>query len=377
MKIIYNIHGTYNSGGMERVLANKVNYLAALPNYEVYIVTTGQKGRPHFYEIATQVKCIDLSVNYAEKSEGNAIVRILGSIIKYFRHKSRLKKVLNELKADIVVSMFTNDVGFLHKIKDGSKKILEIHFSREFRLLAKRKGILQLIDRYVTYINDKIVSKYDRFVVLTNQDRVSWKSQENISVIYNSVTNTEPEMSSLNNKNALAIGRLTFQKNIELLVELWGEISKKYHDWSLIIVGTGDSKELLNKIEKMNLEHVIQLVPSTNSIEDYYKNSSLYLMTSRYEGLPMVLLEAQSYGLPIVSFDCKCGPREIINDGENGYLIEMENTVDFIKKVSILIENEMLRKKFGLKAKENSHNFSESEIMHQWINLFEKLTIKN
>lgn len=374
MKIVYNIHGTCNSGGMERVLSNKVNYLSNLPNYEVFIVTTGQKRRPHFYEISPKVKCIDLGINYAETIDGNPILRMLSSAIKYFKHKSRLKKILYELKADVVVSMFTNDVSFLYKIKDGSKKILEIHFSREFRLLAKRKGIIRLIDQYVTYLNDKIVSKYDKFVVLTNQDKESWKSQENISVIYNSVTNSGNEIvSSLNKKQILAIGRLTFQKNIELLVELWGGISKKHPDWSLIIVGTGDSKELRDKITKMNLEGVIKLVPSTNSIEDYYKESSMYLMTSRYEGLPMVLLEAQNYGLPIVSFDCKCGPREIINDGEDGYLIDNGNRIDFIAKVSLLIENEISRKEFGKNAKINSRKFSEKKIMEQWLNLFEEL----
>jgi glycosyltransferase involved in cell wall biosynthesis len=377
MKIVYCIHGTYNSGGMERVLSNKVNYLANLPNYEVYILTTGQRGRPHFYEISPKVKCFDLGINYSEIIEGNPIERILRSTIKYFQHNSRLKKLLFELKADVVVSMFTNDVSFLHKIKDGSKKVLEIHFSREFRLLEKRRGIIRLMDLYATYLNDKIVAKYDRFVVLTNQDKESWKSQKNISVIYNSITNNNNKIvSSLENKKVLAIGRLSYQKNLELLVELWGEISKKCPNWTLTIVCTGEFKGLQDKITRMALEEVIELVPSTTSIDDYYKESSLYLMTSRYEGLPMVLLEAQKFGLPIVSFDCKCGPREIINNGENGYLIENGDRKDFLEKIFILIENDTLRKEFGKKAMLNSHNFSEEKIMKQWVALFEEITIK-
>lgn len=374
MKIVYNIQSTFNSGGMERVLSNKVNYLANLPNYEVYILTTGQRGRAHFYEISSKVTCIDLGVNYSETITGNPLVRIFRSTIKYFQHKGRLKKVLYKLKADIVVSMFTNDVSFLYGIKDGSKKVLEIHFSREFRLLSKRSGIIRLMDLYATYLNDKIVAKYDRFIVLTLQDRQTWKSQDNIRVIYNSVTNSDDAIvASLDNKKVLAIGRLTFQKNLELLVELWGEISKRHPDWSLTIVGTGESKGLQDKIAKMALGDVIDHVPSTNSIFDYYKESSLYVMTSRYEGLPMVLLEAQNFGLPIVSFDCKCGPREIIGNGENGYLIENENVTDFVDKVSVLIENEALRKEFGKNAKKNSLKFSEQKIMQQWIGLFDEL----
>jgi glycosyltransferase involved in cell wall biosynthesis len=377
MKIIYCIHSTNNSGGMERVLSNKVNYLVNLPNYEVYIVTTGQRGRSHFYEISPKVKCIDLEINYTESTNGNVVVRMFKSLVKYFRHKYELKKILFKLKADVVVSMFTNDVSFLHKIKDGSKKVLEIHFSREFRLLANRRGIVRLIDIYVTNLNDRIVAKYNRFVVLTHQDMQGWKRQENISVIYNSVTNCNNKIvSSLENKRALVIGRLTYQKNLEILIELWSEVSQKHPDWILTIVGTGDSKEIKQIIFNKSLDKVVELVPSTNTIETYYKESSLYLMTSRFEGLPMVLLEAQNYGLPIVSFDCKCGPREIINNGENGYLIENGNTDDFVEKVSALIENEKLRDKFGKKAKKNSSNFSEEIIMNQWVTLFEEVVNK-
>ncbi|WKL45992.1 glycosyltransferase family 4 protein [Flavobacterium pectinovorum] len=378
MKIIYTIHGTCNPGGMERVLINKVNYLANLPNYDVYIITSGQRGRAPFYEISSKVKCIDLDVNYSETIEGNPIIRLYDSAIKHFRHKSRLKKKLFELKADIVVSMFTNDVDFLHKIKDGSRKILEIHFSRGFRLLKDRKGIMRLVDVYMTYLNDRIVAKYDRFVVLTHQDRESWKSKKNISVIYNAVPNGDNKIvSSLDNKKALAIGRIVYQKNMELLVDLWAEISKKHPDWILTIVCVGNSIELQEKIKSKSLDKIINLVPSTNSIEDYYIESSLYLMTSRFEGLPMVLLEAQNYGLPIVSFDCECGPREIINHKENGYIIEETNETDFVEKVSMILENETLRKEFGSNAKTNSLKFSEENIMQQWLELFKEVTNEN
>ncbi|MFV8360195.1 glycosyltransferase family 4 protein [Flavobacterium sp. LS1P3] len=374
MKIIYCIHSTCNSGGMERVLSNKVNYLSSLPNYEIFIITTGQRGRPHFYDINPSVKCIDLDINYSETVISNPFKRIYKSFGKYLKHKNKLKEILFKLKADIVISMFTNDVNFLYKIKDGSKKVLEIHFSREFRLLANRKGITRLLDVYMTNFNDKLVAKYDRFVVLTKQDKQSWKNHKNISVIYNSVTNSDNKIvSSLENKKILAIGRLSFQKNLELLIELWSEISKIHPDWSLTIVGTGDSKELKNKIRMMNLENVINLVSSTNAINDYYINSSLYLMTSRFEGLPMVLLEAQNFGLPIVSLDCKCGPNEIITDGEDGFLIKMEDSSGFIKKTSMLIENDSMRKEFGKKAKVNSSMFSEKVIMKQWTSLFEEL----
>jgi glycosyltransferase involved in cell wall biosynthesis len=373
VKIIYCIHSTCNSGGMERVLSNKVNYLSSLPNYEIYIITTGQRGRPHFYDINPSVKCIDLDINYSETVISNPIKRIYKSFGKYLNHKNKLKEILFKLKADIVISMFTNDVNFLYKIKDGSKKVLEIHFSREFRLLANRKGLSRLLDVYMTNVNDRLVTKYDRFIVLTEQDKQSWKNHKNTSVIYNSVTNSDNTVSLLANKNVLAIGRVSYQKNLELLIDLWSEISVNHLDWSLTIVGTGDSKELNDKITMMKLDHVINLVPSTNAINDYYINSSLYVMTSRYEGLPMVLLEAQNFGLPIVAFDCNCGPREIINDGIDGFLINNNENETFTEKCSYLMKNEDVRIMFGKHSKNNSVKFSEGEIMKQWIELFTEI----
>lgn len=374
MKIVYTIHGTCNPGGMERVLISKANYLVNLPNYEVFIITSGQKGREPFYEISSKVKCIDLGINYSETITGNPLIRLYDSAIKFLRHKRRLKKVLLDIRADIVVSMFTNDVSFLHKIKDGSKKILEIHFGREFRLLKDRKGVMRLVDVYMTHLNDRIVTKYDKFVVLTHQDKESWKSKENIAVIYNAVPDSDNKIvSSLNNKKALAVGRVVYQKNFELLVDLWGEIVKKHSDWILIIVCVGSTVELQERIQSKSLENYIVLEPPTSNIKDYYIDSSLYLMTSRYEGFGMVLAEAQNYGLPIVSLDCKCGPREIVNNDENGYLIEEGKLTDFVEKVSIILENETLRKEFGKNAKTNSLKFSEEIIMQQWLQLFEEV----
>lgn len=377
MKIVYCIHSTCNSGGMERVLANKVNYLAKLEDYEVLIVTTEQKGRPHFYDMPANVECIDLGINYSDTLNQNILLKIFNSVKKYYRHKLKLRKKLFDLKADVVISMFTNDVGFLYKINDGSKKIVEIHFCREFRLLAERKGILRLIDIYKTYQNDKIVRKYDSFVVLTNEDKLSWKNSKNITVIYNSFPAGEVAVSTLKRKNVLSIGRCSHQKNFELLIDLWKEISSLHSDWNLKIIGSGDFSQVIDKIEKYSLTKNVAILPPTDSINEYYQQSSIYLMTSRYEGLPMVLIESQNFGLPIVSFNCKCGPNEIINNDLDGYLIEKNDNKNFINKVSQLIENEEKRIDFGKQAKINSVKFSEEEIMKQWVVLFEKVVRNN
>src|SRR5699024_564893 len=129
MKIIYNISGTFNSGGMERVLTNKANFLVRR-GYELTIVTSDQKGRKPYFELDSRVKQIDLGINYSDLSKTGLIRKSVSYFLKQKAHRKRLSKILNEIKADVVISMFDHEVSFLWDIPDGSKKIVEIHFSR-------------------------------------------------------------------------------------------------------------------------------------------------------------------------------------------------------------------------------------------------------
>lgn len=146
MKIIYNIAGLYNAGGMERVLTNKANYLAGV-GHQVIIVTTDQKSRKPYFDLNEAVAQIDLNINYDSIQGLGVVSKVMAYRRKQRLHKSKLETVLKELKGDIVISMFDHDVSFLHKIKDGSKKLLEIHFSRYKRVQYGRKGVWGIIDR--------------------------------------------------------------------------------------------------------------------------------------------------------------------------------------------------------------------------------------
>ena len=133
MKIVYCIAGTYNSGGMERVLANKANYLVR-KGYEVVIVTTDQRGQKPFFSLDQCICCYDLGINYEENNGKSFVNKLIHYPFKQWKHKKRLSALLKELKADIEISMFCNDASLLPSIQDGSRKVLEIHFSRFKRL---------------------------------------------------------------------------------------------------------------------------------------------------------------------------------------------------------------------------------------------------
>lgn len=182
------------------------------------------------------------------------------------------------------------------------------------------------------------------------------------------------EFSKCENKKIISVGRLDSQKGYDILIDVWNIISKKYPDWVLEIYGDGPEKEnLQNKINKLGLEKSFLLKGAVKDIQDKYLESSIYVMSSRYEGMPMVLLETMACGLPVISFDCPCGPKDIIKNNENGFIVKFGNIEQMAEKIEELIIDEEKRKLFGKNARKNIQRYSQDKIMNQWKELFEEL----
>lgn len=371
MKIVYCIINTWYSGGLTRVLANKTAALVAM-GHDVTVITTDQFGKDHHYSMAEKINFIDLNINYVEHDQKSVFKKAFLIPWKIYQHKKRLSKVLKDLKADIVISLFYKDIFMLPSIKDGSKKILEAHSSRYTWIHSREeRGIISKIQNLLDLF---LIKRFDRFIVLTYEDLPYWGNLDNIEVIPNANTFDSDVLSTLDNKKVIAVGRYDYQKNFEGLLDVWKLVVDKCPDWSLDIIGDGVYKELLErKIHDLKIHSSVSLVPTTQNIKNHYINSSIYVLTSRYEGLGMVLLEAQSCGVPLVSYDCQCGPKDIIDDGQNGFLIPFENKEKMAEKLIYLMNNELVRKEMGKKAKIYSKNFSEEKIMNKWIELFTKL----
>lgn len=376
MKIIYCIAGTRHSGGMERVLANKANFLAE-HGYNIIIVTTDQCGEPSFFPLDNRIRCIDLNINYEENNGKSIWNKLVHYPIKQIKHKNRLTTLLKKEKPDITISMYCNDAQFLPSIHDGSKKILEIHFSRFKRLQYGRKGLWKLADRFRSHQDASIVKKYDKFVVLTNEDKSYWGNLKNICVIPNARTFTFSSLTPLDNKEVIAVGRYCFQKGFDILIDAWYIVCKKNADWILRIVGNGEQhEELQRKINIYGIGERVILDNSRPNMISIYQKASLFVLSSRYEGLPMVLLEAQSAGLPVVSFTCKCGPKDLIEDGISGFLVSEGDVIELANKILRLMEDKKLRESMGKAAFINSRKYSMEHVMQQWIDLFGNLTQK-
>jgi len=378
MKIVYIYPALTTVGGADRVIVDKANYFADRCGYEVYIVTAHQNGRPSFFKVSEKVKHVDLNVNFDEQYHHSFFVRGFIYLRLLHVYKKKLSILLKELKADFTLTTISRDVDFLNSIKDGSLKIAEAHVSKKFLRnlhLMQDHGFLYKIAGILWNKRLEYAAKrFDAFVVLTEQDAKNWKKIRYCNVIPNSIPFYPEIPSTCINKKVISVGRFYAQKGFDFLIDAWSLIVIQHPGWELNIYGNGELEDELTKsISNKNLADSIFLKKPVKNISDKYQESSLYVMSSRFEGFGMVLIEAMACGLPVISFNCPDGPSDIITDNEDGFLVENENVQLLAEKISVLIENEDLRIDMGQKARENVKRYSQDIVMQKWIDLFQSL----
>ncbi len=376
MKIIYCMCSLYNPGGMERVLLNKVRYFKEVMGWDVVVVTTDQKGLPAFYPFPEGVRIVDLGINYTNDNGKNPIIKTIGYLLRRRKHRKALTELLLKERPEIVDSLYPSESSFIPAIKDGSKKVLELHFNKYFRLQYSRHGLLGLADKLRTRLDERIVRKFDSFVVLTEEDRGYWGRLPGIEVIPNAAVTTGASHSDCMAHRVIAVGRLDYQKGFDRLIDAWSIIKKdnEYADWRLDIFGKGEWKKMLEgMIDDRRLSDSARVNNPTGDIWKEYAGSSLLVMSSHFEGLPMVMIEAMSSGVPVVTFDFKCGPKDIIDDGGNGLLVPDGDVKALAEAIRKLMADEELRRRMGAEALKIKEKYSEEKIMGSWVRLFEKL----
>ena len=376
MKLIYCIHSIYNPGGMERVLLNKVAYLKERYGWDITIVTTNQSGRPPFYPFPEGVKIVDLGVNYSAGDAEGAVKKIFTYFQKRRQHKRALTEFLKREQADVVVSLFPSESSFIPDIKDGSKKVLELHFNKFFRLQYNRGGVIGLLDRFRTWQDERLVRRFDKFVVLTEEDKGYWGALPNIQVIPNAAKAVVGKMSDVMSKRVIAVGRLDYQKGFDRLIKAWDIVTKesRLKDWQLDIFGQGEWLQMLNEmIREKGLQGSAYINAPTNTINDEYATSSLIVMTSNYEGFGMVLVEAMSKGVPAVSFDCVCGPSDIIQHNENGLLVKNGDIEALAAAMKRVMMDDEYRARLSAEASKITQKYDEEKVMQMWHDLFQTL----
>ena len=374
MRILYVFHSLAYWGGIERILVDKMNYLASEYGYDVYMLTTAQGNHPIPYLLDPMVHLEDLNIRLHQQYRYHGLKRLLvcWKLTRLF--KQRLADRIKKIRPDIIVCTTSSyiEINIITQIKGNIPLVIESHSICQ-RILGQ-KG---LRNKNVDYIYRRGFSKAQVLVALTEGDALDWRQiHPNVKVIPNMVHLNDGQLSSLENKRVIWVGRLDYQKRPIEMIKIWQKVYPMFPDWHLDIYGEGEQlQEIENIVNSLNMN--IHIHQPTDRIFDAYRESSILASTSLFEPFGLVIPEAMSCGLPVVAFDCPYGPAAIINEGVNGFLIPSDNMHYFADKLSLLIEDSSLRKHMGQAALDSSDRFNADLVMPQWLALFDKLSKKH
>lgn len=377
LNIVYITPALYMAGGVERVLTLKANYFAEHFGYDITIILTEGKGKPLFYPLSDKIKVVYLDINFEELWTCSFIKKIFVYLKKQRIYKQKLTAELMRIRPDISVSLLRREINFINGIKDGSKKVGELHINRaNYRNFNTEKvGFLKRL--FAKIWSHNLVShleKLDRLVVLTDKDREAWTELSNVVTIPDPLPFVPISVSSLSAKRVVAIARYSHEKGIDLLLEAWSKVEKIQKEWRLDVFGDGERTIYEQMIGNLELDQQrCQLHGRTNDVEYEYSQSSLFVLSSRFEGFGLVIIEAMSCGLPVLAFDCPWGPTEIITDGKDGLLVDNGNVSQLADSIIYLIDHPDVRKQMGEEAKRKSENYRMENLAIVWKNLLEAL----
>ncbi|MBQ8153524.1 MAG: glycosyltransferase family 4 protein [Prevotella sp.] len=381
LKLVYVTPALYMAGGVERVLTLKANYFAEHFGYDITIILTEGKGKPLFYPLSDKIKVINLDINFEELWDCGFAKKVLLYLRKQRRYKKLLTTELMRIRPDITISLLRREINFINEIKDGSRKIGEIHINRANYRNFDAEGahwIKRMLSKVWSHNLVKHLRQLDTLIVLTDKDREAWTELDHVVTIPDPLPFVPTEVSPLTEKRVVAIARYSHEKGIDLLLRAWSEVENYCDEWRLDVFGDGDRTQYEYQIDKLCIDRTRCLLHGrTDNVEREYCNSSIFVLSSRFEGFGMVIIEAMTCGLPVVAFDCPWGPRSIIKEGEDGLLAENGNWMSLAQGLVALINDSEKRKNMSIAAQRNVQRFSIGQIAQQWKLLFEKVMFKH
>lgn len=360
MKLLYITNGINGAGGLERVLAVKASYFADQLGYEVHILSLNEPQPKPFYGFSSKLQFHSCEV------KGNPIQYI-------FSYIKGIKSTVSKIKPDIISVCDDGLKGFFTPMILGKNKpiIYERHVSKAIEMHEHfsfiKKGSIFLKWKLMSFL----AKKFDAFVVLTNGNVEEWEDLKNLVVIPNPLSFYPVESSSLQNKKVIAVGKQGYQKGYDLLLQAWQKANINSKDWKLEIYGKIEPQEKLKELAiQLGIFDKVVFFPPTQQIEEKYLDASLFVLSSRFEGFGMVLIEAMACGVPCVSFNCPHGPADIIKHGKDGLLLPNGDVEQLAEALTDIMEHEEKRQLMGAAAKENVQRYLPEQIMPLWDRLF-------
>lgn len=374
-KIVYIVGGLYQPSGMGQVLSCKVNYLAEHTDWQIYVVLTERSDLPFFYELTPKINYVNFDINFDELDTMPLFKKMRVYHKKQNIYKNRLTSYLMVVRPNITVSAVRREINFINDIPDGSHKIGEIHFEKQFYRHFDKSYLPCFVNKWITEKWQgaliKQLARLDKFVILTEEDARNWDMLSNKIVIPNPLTRFPDVHSSHNSKTVISVGRYDPVKGFDMLIDAWAIVSNSHPDWRLKIVGPGDKTPYMEQVKRLGHEQSICCTDESDRIYDEMADASFYVLSSRSEGFGLVLIEAMAVGLPCVAFSCSAGPRSILSHQRNGLLVEKDNVQKLAEAICYMIEHDTEREAFAEQARKDSERYRVETIMHKWIKLFE------
>ena len=364
-KIAFVIERMNSPRGTERALSSVANVLADY--YDITIITSSQENIPDYFPLNKKINRVDIAIRQSLKYNTIFYNRILRD------YKKKLSVFLQANKFDVVVALSGLQFYFLHSIKDGSEKIAWFHFDFEISRLLHGKRKLPLKNLLLDLHTKRRIlhaKRYAKMIVVSKWQEEIWNRHcNNVICIYNPISFHVKDKAKLINKKVIAVGSLTYEKGFDRLIDVWGEVYKKYPDWQLDIYGAGPLRsELQHQIDDKQLSCAVKLQGIADNIVKEYLDHSIFVLSSRSESFALVLAEASMCGLPLVAIRCNNSIIETLENNKNGYLIELKSGLDmkkFVDKICLLIESYSLRSKMGA-YDEPIRKYMSENIIKEW-----------
>ncbi|WP_426094922.1 glycosyltransferase family 4 protein [Flavobacterium sp. DSR2-3-3] len=353
MKLLYIVPNINNEGGVARVLSVKTNYLIEKFGYEVHILTQNEGFSPLFYSFNSTIFYHDLLLN--------------GSFFQFINSFSKgLKSKIKIIQPDVIIVCDNGLKAYLVPfiLNTNTPIIFECHSSK---YIEEKEPTKYFVSTKIKILFKGLAAKrFTKFVALSKESLEEWNVKNGV-VIPNPLWFETTTFSDLKSKKVIAVGRHSYEKGLDRMLQIWQKVIQKHSDWTLEIYGKSTENNNLRLLaEDLNILNNVFFYEPVQNINEKYLDASFYLMTSRFEGFGMVLIEAMASGLPCIAYDCPCGPRAIISQNEDGFLIENGNESDYIKAIETLIKNAALRREMGKNAKLASEKYNIDAIMETW-----------